>query len=61
MADTVVHIGEDSPEHVAYKLMHEVMRADKRQFNDTNPPGRAYLLKAYYDCWLVVRGSEPPK
>lgn len=57
-ANAVVHIGENSPEHVAYKLLQDVMNAenratykhDKRELAD-----RKYILDTYAECLKAVR------
>jgi hypothetical protein len=66
MADnTVVHIGENSPEQVAYKLMQDVMQAEKRSHasdggnNGWQRADRAYMLSTYYECLRTVQGVKP--
>jgi hypothetical protein len=64
MADApVVHIGENSPENIAYKLMHDLMRAERRTFyhgtNDT-VADRAYTIALYSECLAAVRGYRIP-
>lgn len=55
MADApVVHIGENSPERIAYLLVIDVMNADKIPRTGTN------ILKAYFHCIRTVRGASPP-
>lgn len=61
MADApVVHIGENSPEHVAYRLMQDIMRAEMRTLSqrpdaDWEHADRAYLLDLYAECLNAVR------
>ena len=67
MADnTTVHIGENSPEHVAYKLLHDVMHLEKRT---TTPhmasrdggatlADRKYLLDTYAECIMAVKSPH---
>jgi hypothetical protein len=57
--DTTVHIGENSPEQVAYKLLEEIAFAEGKSLR----PGmtgqkadRAYILSTYWECWRVVQG-----
>lgn len=50
MADAVVHIGENSPEHVALKL-YERVNAVENQANNT----RERILDLYAECLLAVR------
>jgi hypothetical protein len=50
MADTVVHIGENSPEYVAFMLMDRVNNAE------ANPKRtRQQILDLYAECVLAVR------
>jgi hypothetical protein len=63
MADTV-HIGENSPEYVAYLLMHECAKAEKintlRQ-STSKPSGettRKWLLETYAECLKAVKGDR---
>lgn len=62
MADsTVVHMGENSPEHVAFRLYHEVMQTEgKVPYRDTNggkqQADRKYILDTYAECLAAVRG-----
>lgn len=64
MADnTTVHIGENSPEYVAYKLMEIIANVENRELygHGKSPADRAYLLKAYAECLVAVRGMHSPK
>ena len=56
MADKpVVHIGENSPEWVAYKLMHDIlMTEEKTPANAT----RKDILDTYAECLQAVRGRR---
>lgn len=57
MADnTTVHIGENSPEQVAYKLLWDVIRCESKDRYD-----REYLLTTYVQCFRAVRGFDPMK
>jgi hypothetical protein len=59
MADApVVHIGENSPEHVAYTLLHEVARAESmalRGVDRANKPDRKWILDTYAECLQAVK------
>ncbi len=59
MADsTAVHLGENSPEYIAYRLMQDVMRSEKRQnYEDSKGTlaDRKYLLDTYAECVMAVR------
>jgi len=50
MADIpVVHIGENSPEYVAYRLLREIARLEKGMGD------RKKLLDTYAECLRTVR------
>lgn len=58
---TVVHIGENSPEHVARHLLHEVMTAERKTTGRGGADGwtnadRKYLLDTFAECLHAVRG-----
>lgn len=61
---TTVHIGENSPEQVAYKLMRDVANVEGKAFHK-NPTGgntaadREWILNAYADCLRAVHGHRP--
>lgn len=56
MADrTVLHIGENSPEHVAYVLMGEVLSAEKVSYEART---RSLLLDTYAECIQAVKGNR---
>jgi len=61
MADApVVHIGENSPEEVAYKLFQMVANVEgKKLYRDQGAADRAYILRTYYECLRSVKGYEP--
>ena len=64
MADeTVVHIGENSPEHIAYRLLEDVARVEGRSFyarigQDAEAADRDYILDTYAECLRAV--GQPP-
>ena len=54
MADqTVVHIGENSPEYVAYKLMLDVMRMEGKDLRSKDE-----ILNLYADCLHTVNSPH---
>ena len=65
MADApVVHIGENSPEHVAYRLMHEIAAVEGIVFYrskdaDKKSADRNWILNTYVDCLAATRGARP--
>ena len=55
---TVVHIGENSPEYVAYRLMEAIAMAEKKTLpgrGGSQDPDRAWLLRTYAQCVQVVK------
>jgi hypothetical protein len=62
MADTVVHIGENSPEQIAYRLTQDILTMERKALHtgDLSPgwstAGRQYLLDTYAECLRAVRG-----
>jgi len=65
MADTVVHIGENSPEQVAYKLMERIADVEERSIHSRYPgtkgwtaADRKWLLDTYAECLLAVRSPS---
>lgn len=48
--DNVVHIGENSPEQVAYKLMHDILAREEHR-----PLTREIILDTYAECLRTVR------
>lgn len=56
MADApVVHIGQNSPEKIAYDLMLAVLQAEKVAHENRT---RKQLLDTYAECLDAVRGSR---
>jgi hypothetical protein len=67
MADEpVALIGENSPEQVAYRLMHEVAQVERITIGsgDLQPQwtraGRAWILSAYQECLYAVKNPKRP-
>jgi hypothetical protein len=66
MADnTIVHMGENSPEQVAFKLLHEIAQVEGKVFH-TNPSegrqtaDRRWILSTYRECLKTVKGHLTP-
>jgi hypothetical protein len=60
MADSaVVHIGENSPEQVAFKLMELIASVEARESygHGDHPMTREWILRTYDQCLEVVRGG----
>lgn len=62
-----VHIGENSPEQVAYKLMQHIADIELVSLSRADPrkPGRrgatrSWILNTYADCILTVRNAHRP-
>jgi hypothetical protein len=65
MADnTTVHIGENSPEHVALKLLDHISHVERKSLSATEPSGlkegwtkadRAWILNTYGKCIRTVK------
>jgi hypothetical protein len=63
MADnTTVHIGENSPEQIAFKLLERISSVEKLSLHSTNSgqaADRKWILSTYFECLQVVRGYAP--
>jgi hypothetical protein len=59
MADnTVVHLAENSPEQVAYRLMRDIKPKPPL---GQGPEGKDEILDLYAECLRAVRGERLPK
>lgn len=63
MTDTsIMHLGENSPEYVAFRLMEKIAASEGRIFTD-RPNGthqsadRAWILSTYQECLSAVLGA----
>lgn len=59
MADkSIVHIGENSPEEVALKLVQTIASIEGRSLHSQgdHPADRKWLLDTYAECYFAVRG-----
>jgi hypothetical protein len=54
--DTVVHIGENSPEHVAYRLTHVILFELEGKARKGTP--RKEYLDTFAECLDAVRGHR---
>ena len=65
MAETapVVHIGENSPEYIAYKLLEIIASNEKKTLHgavgSNATADRKWLLDLYGECLRAVRGARP--
>jgi len=61
MADTpVIHIGENSPERIAYLLMRDIAIVERKVFNNHPADGaakadRKWILDTYAECIRAIR------
>lgn len=62
MADKpVVHIGENSPEQVAYKLLHDIANVERKnlhqgsQSDGWSVADRSWILSTYKECLRIMR------
>ncbi len=61
MADAVpvVHIGENSPEEIAFKLLHLVGKAQQKGLTSVIPStDKTWILDTYAECLFAVRGHR---
>ena len=63
MAENVVHIGENSPEKVAFILMERVLGVEQKVFHNNPSSGwttatREEILDTYSECLEAVRGHR---
>ncbi len=67
MADaSVVHIGENSPEQVAYKLLVHIAATEdywlrQHPVRGEKQPDRKWLLDTYAECLEATRGHRSVK
>ena len=52
-----VHIGENSTEHVAYKLMQHIAAVEGKEFYTINgkQADRQWILSTYKECLKITR------
>jgi hypothetical protein len=67
MSDTpVVHIGENSPEYVAYKLLLDIQRIERKAFSGGeikqgwSTADRKWVLDTYAECLKAATGGRLP-
>ncbi len=60
---TTVHIGENSPEQVAFKLMSLVAEVEGREnyAHGAHPMDREWILRTYAQCLAVVHRANGEK
>ena len=56
-----VNVGENSPEQVAYKLMHDIARSEKITMAGMGiNSNREWIIRTYCQCLLAVKASQMP-
>lgn len=61
MADApAIHLGENSPEHVAYRLLRTIASNESKTLESSTVSGRAtadrkWLLDTYAECLIAVK------
>lgn len=52
-----VHVGENSPEYVAFRLLERIAMVENRGFN-AGGADRNWILDTYAECLLVVQSPS---
>lgn len=53
---TTIHLGENSPEHVAFKLMASIANNEGKTLTGANASAdRRWILSTYAECLRTVR------
>ena len=64
-SDTTVHIGENSPQRIAYVLLGHIRDVEGRIFHRSSERGetadRKWILDTYAECLDAVTGQRPRK
>jgi hypothetical protein len=56
-----VHLGENSPEGIAFKLLYEVAEAEGMQLRHaagSKKPDRQWILDTYAECIMAVKAPS---
>lgn len=62
MAESVINLGENSTEYVAYRLLQDIMRLERKTIltgslkEGWSTADRSYVLDTYHECLRTVRG-----
>ena len=54
-------IGDNTPEFMAYRLLHEIMASEKMSpvgGGDTKRADRKYILDTYAECMMAIKSPE---
>lgn len=59
---SVIHMGENSPEQVAYKLMGQLARTDGYTLGGMGEaPPREWIIKTFSACLMAIRAPGYPE
>jgi hypothetical protein len=61
MTDAALHIGDNSPEYVAYRLMLDIAKVEKKALTPSascQTADRKWVLDTYAECLRIVRSPQ---
>ena len=61
MTDPALHIGDNSPEYVAYRLMFDIAKVEKKALTPSascQTADRRWVLDTYAECLRIVRSPQ---
>jgi hypothetical protein len=61
MTDPALHIGDNSPEYVAYRLMLDIAKVEKKALTPSascQTADRKWVLDTYAECLRIVRSPQ---
>jgi len=61
MTDATLHIGDNSPEYVAYRLMLDIAKVEKKALTPSascQTADRKWVLDTYAECLRIVRSPQ---
>ena len=61
MTDPALHIGDNSPEYVAYRLMLDIAKVEKKALTPSAScqiADRKWVLDTYAECLRIVRSPK---
>ncbi len=53
--NNVIHLGENSPEHVAYKLLRTIAMAENVAIDEWGKADREWIITTYVECLKAVK------
>lgn len=59
-SNTIVHLAENSPEQIAYRLMTLIAAVEDRELysHGKNPADRTWILDTYSECLQAVKNPN---